>query len=444
MCDTIMASPGTTAGQFMLFGKNSDRQRNEAQAVEHVPRASYSPDARVTCTYIPIPQVLHTSAMILCRPFWMWGAEMGANEHGVVIGNEAVQARIPSPKTNALLGQDLIRLGLERSSSAVEAVDVITDLLERYGQGGNAGHLTPAYYNNSFIIADWTAGFVLETVGREWLLERVDGVRALSNAYSIAHAERKSAGMATLLRESGWTDGHTGCAADVIADLKREHITDSGSRRARSTLLLRSRQGRLCARDIMDILRDHSEGGESCTSWSPRHSRVRTLCLHAVGEDRVAQTTGSLVSEVHKADSVHWVTATAAPCISIFKPLFIDVPPPSQGRQLTGCFDPCTLWWRHERLHRTVILSDFAGFVREIIEERDAVEAEFGKRVRAVMDGGTVSERARVSMDCWREAAKVEDRWSARVGGVVPGEDRYGISWKHMNERAGLDLATPS
>ncbi|MBA7558106.1 hypothetical protein ES705_50896 [subsurface metagenome] len=37
-----------------------------------------------------IPQVSETARVLLCQPFWMFGAEMGANEYGVVIGNEAI------------------------------------------------------------------------------------------------------------------------------------------------------------------------------------------------------------------------------------------------------------------------------------------------------------------------------------------------------------------
>src|SRR5208282_2919408 len=110
MCDTIVALPEATAGGAVLFGKNSDRERNEAQSVEFVPRAEHAPGGKVACTYIAIPQARHTYAALLCRPFWMWGAEMGANEHGVVIGNEAVHARTPPQEEPALPRMDLLRL----------------------------------------------------------------------------------------------------------------------------------------------------------------------------------------------------------------------------------------------------------------------------------------------------------------------------------------------
>lgn len=63
------------------------------------------------CTYIMVEQVEATQAVILSKPAWMWGAEMGANASGVVIGNEAVWTRMndPSDCDEKLLGMDLVR-----------------------------------------------------------------------------------------------------------------------------------------------------------------------------------------------------------------------------------------------------------------------------------------------------------------------------------------------
>ena len=63
------------------------------------------------CTYISIPQVAHTFSVVLSKPAWMWGAEMGSNEKGVCIGNEAVSTKFQNEKDKEekLLGMDLVR-----------------------------------------------------------------------------------------------------------------------------------------------------------------------------------------------------------------------------------------------------------------------------------------------------------------------------------------------
>lgn len=61
------------------------------------------------CTYIEIEQAAQTHAVVLSRPAWLWGAEMGANEHQVCIGNEAVWGKESADGDEALLGMDLVR-----------------------------------------------------------------------------------------------------------------------------------------------------------------------------------------------------------------------------------------------------------------------------------------------------------------------------------------------
>ena len=114
----------------------------------------------------------------------------------MVIGNEAVFTRRTGSGEGVPLGMDLVRLGLERSTSAREAVQVVVDLLEKHGQGGSCSKEHPRFsYDNSYLVADPAGAFVLETAGRHWAVEEVRGPgRSISNgltipAFARAHAD---------------------------------------------------------------------------------------------------------------------------------------------------------------------------------------------------------------------------------------------------------------
>jgi len=84
MCDTLVVLSKASRDGGVIFAKNSDREPNQAQILEYYPRMEHDEET-VKCIYIEVPQVKETYAVLISRPFWMWGAEMGVNEYGVAI-----------------------------------------------------------------------------------------------------------------------------------------------------------------------------------------------------------------------------------------------------------------------------------------------------------------------------------------------------------------------
>ena len=437
MCDTLVALPAFAGRGSTVFAKNSDRERNEAQGLELHPATRHHEGSALRLTYITVPQVAHTHACLISRPFWMWGAEMGANDRGVVIGNEAVHSVVQPRPGKALIGMDLVRLGLERGATAAEAVQVMIDLLERHGQGGDCGHLEPFHYHNSFMVADAGEAFVLETVDRWWAVEKVVKVRAISNVLGIGAVGREvSDSLRVHAAAERWLDGDG--AFDVGArlyDPDKDVATRGKERCARSTALLEPHRGALTAADAFSILRDHGPAAAE-SGWSPAQITGRTLCMHAGGGDRRSQTVASLVSEIGEAGAIHWVTGSSAPCLSIFKPVTLAGGRPPQGPAPSDLFDQESPWWRHEALHRGALVA-YADFISGFAPERDALEAGFQARMKeALASGGPVDDAVET---CWREADAFEAGWLGRARASAGSEaSDYLESWAALSRLAGL------
>lgn len=372
MCDTMVAVPPATQGGAVWFGKNSDREPGEAQAVVHLPAQRLANPARVQCTYVELEQASQTYEVVLSQPFWMWGAEMGANEHGLAIGNEAVFTKLPV-ELRGLTGMDLVRLALERTTCAREALELITDLLQSVGQGGLCGYRKKKFrYHNSFLLADPQEAWVLETAGPYWAAARVKGVRAISNALSLEREfDLLGPGTFEFARQRGWCKNATDFNfAESFGD--RLYRTASGGRQRRACLeaLLNRRPGEIGFATMAAALRDHA-GQQPEDGW-----RMEMPCAHASWQPtrQAGQTTGSMVSRLlPQGNSLHWFTGTAAPCLSVFKPFVLGQGELDSGPRPAAGYDAESLFWQHERLHR-LTLADFGRRAAVFQTERQQLE----------------------------------------------------------------------
>lgn len=366
MCDTLyLKRDGKT-----FFGKNSDRSPNEAHLMVRQPAREYAPGTTLKTTYVTLPQVARTNACVLLKPHWIWGAEMGWNEHGLHIGNEALFTNVKREKKDGLIGMDLLRLALERTSDALSAAELILSLIAQYGQDGNCAFDKKFFYHNAFLIADAKNAFVLETAGRHWALKKADGVCTISNCISI-------------------TKGYDRADDGVKGNFKRQFenrlftAVAGAENRRRLTSAEISREGEPLSL-MMSALRLHSS-----SDIDVNRSSTSGPCMHA-GNMFGDQTTGSYVAEIGR---LSFVTGSSFPCLSVFKPLG------TQAKVLPEDEKAALRYWvRRELVNRHIMCG--VPFAADYLHAGRELEKKY---LAAALATRTEAEAEAVSRACFEE-----------------------------------------
>jgi secernin len=385
-CDVFVAMQDATTDGSVILAKNSDRPPMEAQPLVHMPRAHHAEGERVKCTYIEIPQVPVTYEHIGSKIWWAFGYEQGMNEHGVTIGNEAVFSKEPYQWGNGLLGMDLLRLGLERGQTAYEAMHVVIDLLEEYGQSGDCeypGQWGKANYHNSFLLADPKEAWVLETSGKYWAAKRITrGVYSISNIYTIETSwDEAHPRLVDHAIEKGWTKSRESFNfARDYGDYWQKDSPNPGNmqiRRNASYSLCQRMSGKIDPAAMMRVARNHHEGTALEPRWGAAETFWATLCMH----DNPKSGYHSAASEVCqlRADmpallrQVYWASFSN-PCCNVFKPFYLHgVRVPESYAQGTSTYSVDSPWWWAHRLKLLCDLnySDLNPGVRAIFDKTE-------------------------------------------------------------------------
>ncbi|MBI1816315.1 MAG: C69 family dipeptidase [Deltaproteobacteria bacterium] len=376
-CDSLVALANSTADGAVLFAKNSDRPAAECQRLVQVPRQQHARGAQLRCQYIAIEQVSETARLIGSQPFWLWGFEHGLNEHGVAIGNHTVFTK-DGLSGHGLIGMDLVRLGLERGTSAFQATEVIAALVERYGQGGS-GYVDKDWpYHNSFLIADQREAYVLETSDRRWALRRIETVGSASNHLTIGDDwDALSPGSIEHAVAQGWWSEASDTCFDFGAAYRDTSMAPdfiSSGRHSRTCQLLEAGRGRLTPASLRTALRDHYDSGQvHRPGRAVDDERYYSVCMHA---DPVGTTTASMIARLGRDEEplVYW-GSLGSPCVSVFLPYYIDGDLPAElarGGEHASADSP---WWQFEEL-LTLVERDFETYGPRVRAAWDRFEGE--------------------------------------------------------------------
>jgi secernin len=434
MCDTMVALGAATRDGAVIFAKNSDRQPNEPHLMIRIPRRKHL-EPYLRATYIQIPQVPETYEVLLLKPSWIWGCEMGCNEFGLNIGNEAVFTR-EKYGAPGLTGMDMARIALERCQTSEEALEMLVKLLAEFGQGGNCGYEKPFTYHNSFLIADQQSAWVLETAGPYWAAQKVKDIYCISNGLTIGTDFDKY--HPQLIRHAvakGWCRNESGfnfrqCYSDPLFT----YFSGAQTRVNASRAMLAAEKGAITVATMKRILRSHVPGMDG---KQLNRNSVRSICMHGgglIGD----HTTGSYVAHLRTDACTYWVTGASTPCLSVYKPVWLDEDAP-----LFSEAEPAKAveyWKLRERFHRMAM----AGLIDcpPYLEARDRLEENFDRLCReAVPAGADRRVRAEISREAFAGEAGLLGRTMAAALKKPDWKGNWYFKhyWRMQNRKLGVN-----
>ena len=264
---------------------------------------------------------------------------------------------------------DLCRIAAERSLNAKDAAEILGQLVEEFGQGGNTQMMGNFAFDSGLLVADTSEAYVINCAGKHWAAKKVKDVYAMSNRYQITDDWDLSSFDKESFPKKNFNQ--------LFEDKNKPDSVCASERENRAQKILEEKKGNISLYDMADIMRDL---GEDSDNYDPEKAELKQnfVCMHAKPHpDAFWGATGAMITDSNEEGIIVWMTGTSANDLSIFKPLFFGIPLPKQlNYQPRGTYDSKSLWWKHEFIHRKAIMN-YKTLKPEIRGRFDEVEKSF-------------------------------------------------------------------
>jgi dipeptidase len=288
-----------------------------------------------------VPLSRQAFAVLGSQPSGHWGYVCGVNEHRVAAGCLRLPAALPLSQPG-LLGTDLVRLILERCHTALQAVDLLTSLISRHGQGAFPACPDAAAHDNAILLADAHEAYVVEAAGQHWAHQEIQEIRAVCPARVIRQDwDRISPGLAAEAIARGlWPED--GSKLDFAGVFSHDQAESRHTLQhwGRVTLSLQEYNGQLDLPLLQRLLAGQLD--------TPLPDPVANAHAPVAGFTTV-------LSAEREVSPAAWC-AFGAPSCTLYFPVYLEgeLPPAftEPGHEITGTL----FWWRLKRLGEILAL----------------------------------------------------------------------------------------
>lgn len=223
-----------------------------------------------------------------------------------------------------------------------------------------------------------------------------------------------------------------------IANTFYTYFSKGRKRHKYTQKMLEQRIGEINLSCVKNIMRSHKLGKE----FTPANGSMEDICMHAGGITRPSQTAASYIGQLFEKVQVHWFTATSTPCVSIYKPVFLQAGLPKLNLTPKEFYDSSSIWWIHEKLQRKM-LGSFKEHLPKIREKADSMEAYFEHKAKELrndfLNGRTTLEELRkLTEEAFLKSAEFETSFSNQIKTSRTLNIIFELYWRKWNSEARI------
>ncbi len=368
-CTTILIGNKLTADGSVIHAHNEDMGMDAVGRLWVVKPQTYPKGSMLKVPYASIPQPVETwqywasgnapgtkGLGILEKDQPYSSVLVGMNQWGLTMSCNWMYSKEENMPEKGIRRYAIRQLILERAKTAREAVQLIADFIEEYGQADWSG-LT-------YCLADSREAWIVETTTRHWVARRVrdDEIWVVANRFTIgSDYDLASEELEEFAKEMQWVDPAKQNFSFRNAYGRPDRMSQAYDidRESRVIDLLEDKKGSITPRDMFIVLRDRYEGtskyakplpAEISREYCEGNTVPRALSTNICQSSSVAHLRPEMPTAV---GSVMWY-AMAAPNFSEYFPIYAGATTiPEFYSSKNSEQSEKSAWWTFKMLQKT-------------------------------------------------------------------------------------------